>query len=247
MGKMYYERTQNIAAFRGCNFSCVYCVFGKMLKLSQCGACRTFTPHSHLESLNHKPLKSLKNSFISIGLSSDISFMPVEDFWQIIEYCRKWKDRTFLIQSKNPVYFLRFQEMIAPLRIPDNVILGTTIESDTIYWKDRIGQMPNELHHYRRISQAPYPEKRYEAMLKLTCKKAVTIEPIMDFDVGTLLYWMKRIVPKFIYVGYVNDGKHGKRLRLPEPPLEKTLELIQRLRESGIEVREKTIRKSWWE
>lgn len=247
--KMYSQRVKNIPVMRYCGFGCVYCAFQKFQKISSCQKCRDNVPHSHMEVLSRTPPKTQPGEFLSVGLSGDVSYMKKSDFWQVIEYCRKWKDRTFLIQSKNPAYFLRFQEMIAPLRIPDNVILGTTIETnksgfDSITDDD---YTKHKYHDYADISRAPFPIDRYEAMLKLTCRKAVTIEPVLDFNIDILFKRIKDIAPEFCYAGYCNDGHEGKRLRLPEPPLKKTLELITRLRDAGIEVREKTIRKAFYE
>jgi len=45
-------------------------------------------------------------------------------------------------------------------------------------------------------------------------------------------------------VGYDNYGIL-KKLKISEPPLDKTLELIDILKQHGIEVRTKTLRKAW--
>ncbi|MCK5374102.1 MAG: hypothetical protein KAJ40_02350, partial [Alphaproteobacteria bacterium] len=50
------------------------------------------------------------------------------------------------------------------------------------------------------------------------------------------------IDPEVVYIGY--DSKKNK---LPEPTLDETNELINRLREHGFEVREKLISKAWYE
>ncbi len=250
--KMYDKRKDNIPVMRSCFYFCSYCAFQKFQKISKCEKCRAGVNHSHLEVLQRTPPKTRESEFITVGLSGDVSFMPVKDFWQVIDYCRKWKDRTFLIQSKNPVYFLRYQEFISPLRIPDNVILGTTIETNKFSLNDCV-KYYSDYHEdykefgiipqisYRGISKAPLPQYRYEAMLKLTCRKFVTIEPILYFDLDVMLRWMKDIAPEFIYIGYDNHNH-----KLPEPSLRKTQELINILRDVH-DVREKTIRKAWYE
>jgi hypothetical protein len=235
--KMYSERKGNIPVIRYCAFQCVYCGFQKFQKISKCQDCRANKNHSHLEVLSRTPPNTKKGEFITVGLSGDVSFMAPEDFWQVIEYCKKWKDRTFLIQSKDPEYFVSYRSKVSQVLIPNNVILGTTIESDYWCWDDL---------YYDSISKAPFPMKRLEAMVKLNCRKAITIEPILSFSDR---FWghLIKASPEFIYIGYANDKNKGTKLKLPEPTLEKTIGLIADLREAGIEVREKTLRKAWWE
>lgn len=250
--KMYPQRVKNIPVMRYCGFGCVYCAFQKFQKISSCQKCRAGENHSHLEVLQRTPPKTKDGEFLTVGLSGDVSFMPLDDFAQVLNYCWIWSDRTFLIQSKTPAYFVQAIEELTDKcwkgsLIPDNVILGATMETNRGYIVVN-PRHPKEIRcNYQDFSHATFPQKRYEAMLKLTCNKEVTIEPIMDFDLEVMAKWIKDIAPEFVYIGYCNDGKQGKRLKLPEPPLAKTLELIARLREAGIDVREKTIRKSWWE
>ncbi len=72
----------------------------------------------------------------------------------------------------------------------------------------------------------------------------ITIEPIMDFHMDELISWMKNIPRlKVVNIGYDSRPELN---HLPEPPLEKTLELIARL-EPIAEVRLKQIRPAWYE
>lgn len=224
--KMYSERRENVSVFRGCGYSCSYCAFRTSLRRSPCEKCRTFEPHAHMEVLDRTPPKTRAGEFLTIGLTGDISFMDMADFWEVIEYCRKWRDRTFLIQSKKPWYFLQFLEHIMPLRIPDNVIIGTTIETNRTT---------------DTISKASEPVLRGYALNLLNHRTEVTIEPIMDFDLQNMLDWMQALAPEFIYIGYNSNPN----IRLPEPSLSKTIELTEGLRDLGIEVREKLMRKAW--
>ncbi len=82
-------------------------------------------------------------------------------------------------------------------------------------------------------------------MKELKSRKAVTIEPILDFDIEIFVQWIKDIAPGFVYIGYANDKYEGKKLKLPEPQLEKTMQLIAEIRKAGIDVREKTLRRAW--
>jgi len=232
--KMYKERKANIAAFRGCDFNCVYCAFRKTLSRLNCTSCVHFKPHAHLETLSHKPPKTKDGEFVTIGLTGDISFMNPTEFKKVIDYCHEWCNVTFLIQSKNPIYFLQFMK-----DIPDNVIIGTTIESNLSQWWYK-GFEPI---HYSKISKAPITLDRYKAMLKISCRRAITIEPILVFD-WQFSNWIKNITPELLWIGYDSKPEHN---HLPEPPLAKTQEFIKRLEDADISVHQKLIRKAWYE
>lgn len=228
MTKMYSERTCNIPAYRGCQYQCKYCAFRSTLRRSPCEKCRNYEPHAHLEALQKKPPRTEKGRFITIGLTGDISWATGDVINQIIKYCEKWRDRTFLIQSKNPARLLDFD-------FPYNVMLGTTIETNlTTIWQTS----------YSWISKAPAPFDRYLAMRRIRNNDTIiTIEPILDFHTDSFTSWMRNLQPKVVYIGY--DSK-PELSHLPEPPLAKTQELIEQL-ETITEVRQKLIRTAWWE
>ena len=234
--RMYKERKANIAVFRGCGFNCTYCAFRNTLSRLNCTSCVHFKPHSHLEVLRKTAPQTRKGEFVTIGLTGDISFMDGEDFNQVLEYCYNHPFTTFLIQSKNPAYFLRWKYVI-----PENVILGTTLESNLGQWWGYKGFEPI---HYSTISKAPPPINRFEAMLKLDCRKAITIEPIIDFDADTFPSWITSIQPEIVWVGY---DSHPEKNRLHEPPLSKTQEFIKHLEDAGISVHRKLMRVAWYE
>jgi hypothetical protein len=72
------------------------------------------------------------------------------------------------------------------------------------------------------------------AMEKIQGRKFITIEPVMDFDVDVLASWIDRIRPEFL-----NLGADSKNHNLPEPTIDKINALVTKLKEYGIEVREK--------
>jgi hypothetical protein len=72
-------------------------------------------------------------------------------------------------------------------------------------------------------------------MAEIHGPKFLTIEPIMDFDVGPLVELVAEARP-----GFVNIGADSKRHRLPEPSRDKVLVLVVALRVRGIEVRKKS-------
>jgi len=63
----------------------------------------------------------------------------------------------------------------------------------------------------------------------------ITIEPICDFDVIPVLQVIDKIKPEFVNIGADSKGNN-----LPEPSWEKVIELIEGIKELGIEVREKS-------
>lgn len=223
--KMYKERVANIAAFRGCDHNCIYCAFRGALRWIPCEKCRSFKPHEHLECFDRSPPKMVNGDFITIGLCGDVAFASDEWFNRAIEYCKKWSDRTFFIQSKNPKRFL-------PFDFPSNVILGTTVESNI---------------YHPKISNAPKPIERLKTMWRLTdrCDNRIiiTVEPILKFDEGGFVDWIHRIGPWRIYVGY----NSRTNIRLPEPTLEDTFQLIERFAMYCFDVKVKLVRKAWYE
>jgi hypothetical protein len=56
----------------------------------------------------------------------------------------------------------------------------------------------------------------------------------MDFDVDILASWIDRIRPEFL-----NLGADSKDHHLPEPAVDKIHALVRKLKEYGIELREK--------
>jgi len=241
MEKMYAERKANIAVFRGCRYNCVYCAFKKMLKLSKCQKCRDFEPHSHMGVLQRKPPKTKKGEFLTVGLSSDISFMDVNEFCEVLDYCSKWGDRTFLIQSKNPAYFLQFAH-----RITSNVIIGTTVESNRLITDQSWGTTTCFYDRgdggFEPISQGPSAALRYEAMRLYAGRKSITIEPIIDFDADVMEKYVRDIKPEILWIGF---NSRPKKNVLPEPDLYKLDTFVGRLKKEGIDVKLKLIREPY--
>jgi DNA repair photolyase len=230
--KMYHFSKEQRNPQVGCGFDCVYCAFRKLMhRFSECLECNTFTPHYHPERLNRAPKRTEGKEFISLCLNGDITFASAEFIEKVIKYCEQWHDRTFLIQSKNPLRLLRF-------KFPYNVVLGTTIETNyTHIGKDHVP--------YSDISKAPHPEERQRAMRLMKDNDVhVTIEPMLDFHPDIIVSWMKDIPRlKVINIGF---DSHPELNHLPEPSLEKVRDLIARL-EPIAEVRLKQIRPAWWE
>lgn len=146
-------------------------------------------------------------------------WVPKEWIFAVIEAMKQSPDAMFFLETKNPARYLEFIDYL-----PKNVILSTTIETNRNY----------------NVSSAPSPEARYLAMKEIALlarfKIHISIEPIMDFGLDVLVKMMREINPFLVSVGYDNWNCH-----LPEPPLEKTMELIRQL-EQFTKVERKTLR-----
>jgi DNA repair photolyase len=153
-------------------------------------------------------------------------FTPTEWIKQVFDHIRKFPEADFLFMTKNP---RRYLELLP--YIPQNAILGATIETTC-----------DEIVQTDKVSNAPLPSQRYEAMKELDCKrKIVSIEPVMDFDIKTFQKWIEEINPFIVYVGYDN---YCHKLR--EPPLKQTMDLMEKLSETSLVIK-KTLRPAWFE
>ena len=229
-------RTWNV--FKGCEFDCLYCVQRDQAKRQKhrCEKCYSYEPHLHPERLNEK-FKSGETVFVASA--GDISFMLNKgEQIDILNVIRKYSDTTFLLQTKDPRYYLKLLHWGS---FPENIVIGTTIETNRAI----MGKVLFSYQPYSHYSKAPYPDERFRWMRHYTnLRKYITMEPIMDFDLDVMVMWIKEIAPEFVYVGYTNPVGKAKKLQLPEPPLEKVKELCWQLAKFT-EVRLKTMRKGW--
>lgn len=150
--------------------------------------------------------------------------VPREVILRVFEAIKESPDAKFLLLTKRPRRYLEFLDVM-----PENAVLGCTVETD---WTD--GPY--------LYSRAPHPSYRLEYMAKVaeSCTNDVfySIEPIMEFSNGFASHF--RVNRAWaVAVGYDNYGNG-----LPEPPLEKTLKLIEQLESCGIKVYRKTLREA---
>jgi DNA repair photolyase len=247
MGNMYPEAVFRWNICVGCIFNCKYCIpsFQRQMKRQKqnCLKCYKYEPHFHKERLSDdwitnsgmlRVLKNLEaNQYIWVCSSGDISNM--KPFW-IRKIFKKMEDlyekygdlsqKPFFIQTKNPKFLYEYGNHYF---LPSYLMkIGITLETN----KD-------SLYKSFKISKAPLPSERKEYFLKgRGIEKLVTIEPILEFDMEVMVSWIKQIDPIAVYIGY-----DTKNCGLPEPPLSKTKELIQRLNEFTT-VRPKLLRRS---
>ena len=210
----------------GCPHNCRYCWARRLAltKLKNSKRYRNgFNTHFNPEELK----KNFKGGVVFVSDMGDLFADTVKDEWiyKILEHTSKFPNTFFLFLTKKPERYRDFLDYF-----PDNAILGATIETDD-----------DDLYLENRISGAPLPSIRIKAMKNLVWKlKFVSIEPILDFT-NEFVGHIREISPFMVYVGYDNYNN-----RLPEPPLKKTLKLIEELNNFTLVIR-KTIRPAWFE
>jgi DNA repair photolyase len=211
----------------GCLYKCSYC-YGPATyaRFSKCDTCKAFKPHFHKERMKQRFTKGKTYFVESLG---DPSFIPPAIFQRILAHLATFPETTFMIQSKNPIYFKEFE-------YSTNVWLGTTIETNI----DELAQ---------QYSYAPVPSERYRGLLETMdvhpeLNYYFTFEPIMRCSLDEMLKFA--LVPNIAAV-YVGRDNHGNKL--PEPSEEELMELVNSLTEAlGKEkVHCKTLGPACWE
>lgn len=209
-----------------CPYGCIYC-----WSMGDKGLVKKYNMKKYSGSiyLVEKELKRKfkDDDFVFVQDMSDLlaNCVPSIFIQKVINHIKLFPKTRFLLLTKNPQRYFEFLD-----RFPKNVVLGATIESD---W------------NHLDISKAPPQSERMQQMMKLARQTNlplfISIEPILDFDIMWVVN-LKAIKPWAIAIGYDNYSNF-----LPEPPLSKTLRLIEELEKAGIKVFRKTIRKTWWE
>lgn len=156
-------------------------------------------------------------------------WVPDELIEKVLEVTRRFPETHFLFLTKNPG---RYYYLMGRGRAGNNVVLGATIESNRSYLE--LSRAPDQVERIRSMYQVSL-DKCATGLLR----RFISIEPILDFD-PSLIADITYIGPWAIAVGYDNYGHH-----LPEPSLEKTLDLIRQLEANHIIVYRKTLREAW--
>ena len=143
-----------------------------------------------------------QDRYIFVGSSTDMFADQILPEWiaRVLDHTGGFKN-TYLFQTKNPRQFLMFS-------FPQHSLFGTTIESN----RDMI------------LSGAPGIQKRTEWMGKLHRRKMISIEPILDFDLGPMINLIEGLHPEFVSIGADSKGHN-----LPEPTPDKVEILIEEL------------------
>jgi len=184
-----------------CPHGCDYCYMKK------------WGPQPELH-FDEKELKTDLGSgnFIFVGSSCDMWAETIFPIWifDTLDHCKKY-DNKYLFQSKNPdrIYRMRNQ-------LPPNVVIGTTIETNRSYAE--MGSAPGILDRAWNILQFSL----------LNIDIFITIEPILNFDLNTLVGIIKAAEPDFVNIG---SSTTILKTPLPEPSPEKVRDLIEALKE----------------
>lgn len=215
---MYPWVTHNHTHLGGeCPHKCCYCYvdhgfMGTKRPKRYCGPLRLI--EAEFKEKYEDPKFPIMTIFIEHKNDLFCAEMPQIYINKIIIHCLKWPINIYVFQTKNPARYLTMDAFL-----PEKTILGCTIETNR--------DIPE-------LSAAPAPRERMLAMEKLPGRKFITIEPVLDFDTDILASWIDRIRPEFL-----NLGADSKGHDLPEPPIEKIYALTSKLKEYGIELREK--------
>lgn len=190
----------------GCLHNCTYC-WARSLAETRLAQMEKYKDGFKPNIAEYELRKKFRKQYVFACDMGDLfgDWVPKEWILKVIDAIKTNPSSYFLFLTKNPKRYFEFLEAF-----PKNLVLGTTIETNREY----------------KVSSAPSVVERFKCATSLPYKiKMVSIEPIMDFDMDVFLSWIKSISPVVVHVGYANRNQH-----LPEPSLDKTLELISKLR-----------------
>ncbi len=227
-GKMFSIVTSTWNPISGCLYDCRYC-WAKSLALTKLKTAKRYA-NGFKPSFNTSEFRVNfgRGDLVFVADMGDMFAPFIPDRWikQVLDHIRQFPEADFLFMTKNPKRYLELLPFI-----PQNTILGTTIETDM-----------NSLIVEGKVSFAPPPSERAEAMKLLDWdRKIVSIEPILQFNFDVIIKWIAEIDPFIVYVGYDNYGCH-----LHEPSIQQTFELLHKLSETALVIK-KTIRPAWFE
>jgi len=198
-GDMYSWITHTWNPVKGeCSHGCTYCYMKRWGKQK---------PVRFDEKELNTDLGS--GNFIFVGSSGDLFAEDIPYGWikRTLDHCRSFGN-TYLFQTKNVIRLWDFHPFL-----PERSKVCTTIETN---------------RHYPDImGKSPKPEERsgYLARFQGIRDCYITVEPIMDFDIDLLLYFLSFPKPVQVNIGADSGNNH-----LPEPSKEKLLELIEELK-----------------
>jgi len=199
----------------GCLHGCLYC-WARMLaeRLKRRGSKKYregFTPMLHSSTLKSGP-RGAGNIFVCDMGDMWGPWVPRDWIEKVLEKLRQKPEVTPWFFTKNPARYREFLD-----KMPENAVLGVTIETN------------REYDVYRSTTRPPRPFARYYYFTTVPWeRKAVAVEPVMDFDVSSLALWIKMIRPMVVFIGYDNYPKEHPPL--PEPETSKVYELVERIK-----------------
>lgn len=217
-GQMYDWVTHTHSLLKGkCSHECGYCYVQAMAK--RFPNVKNRYGDGKIELVENELLVDYgKDKLIFIEHMNDLfaKDVPSDIILAVLDHCREYPHSNYVFQTKNPQRYAEFYSAL-----PDDSILGTTIESNRVY--DIMGKAPSPFN--RIIGMRNYVGY-YDTF--------ITIEPILDFDLDTFVEMIVWASPTFVNIGADSKG-HG----LVEPTYDKIMALYEKLCENHIEVRKK--------
>lgn len=202
-GNMYEWVTHTWNAIKGaCPHDCSYCYMKKWKNQKP-----VRLDEAEFKEFDKDMVKYGEGQFIFVGSSCDMfaKNIPYEWIIKVIQHLIKY-DNTYLFQSKNPKGF----DVLAIENV-ERFILCTTIETNRVY-PEIMRNSPDPVDRAIQFGRIPI-EKKY-----------VTIEPVMDFDINSLVSMIEICKPIQVNIGADSGGN-----KLPEPDKNKVNELIEAL------------------
>ncbi len=171
----------------------------------------------HKKALNTKELEQITDSLIFVCSANDFGACNEEIKKQVLERIKQTQQQklnnqqknTYLFQSKNPQGLKQVFDYLEK----NNVIVGTTIET-------------NKQTILDKIQDTVTVNQRIKTLNELDGKKTVTLEPILEFDLNTLVKKIKQIKD----LEWITVGADSKNNDLNEPNKQKTQQLIKQLK-----------------
>lgn len=211
-GNMYEWVTHTANPLSGeCLHNCSYCYVNKLKHAKPVIKAK----YSGIPCISENGMKQLsgKNKIIFVVDMGDLfaDNVDIEIIRTILNKCASKNENTYLFQTKNIQRISNSKDIRKMLYEIKSVILSTTIESNIRY-----KQMGNSPELLNRIKAIKFLEQFFATQ--------ITIEPIMDFNLGFFIEMLKDA-----NVSQINIGADSGKNNLTEPPKEKILELISEL------------------
>lgn len=192
-----------------CSHECSYCYVNNLKKRNKVinekysGELRLHTPAFKPLGKNKKYFVCSMNDMFQDKCSSDM-------IKSILEYCTMYPANKYFFQTKNTQRAYDYID-----QLPTDSVICTTLETNR---KKLINKNTKAPEIFERCIYLSYIGNQ-------GIKTELTIEPIMDFDLFDLKYYIAAANPYII-----NIGADSKNNNLPEPRIEKVEKLISELK-----------------
>jgi hypothetical protein len=199
-GNMYSFVTHTWNPLKGfCPFNCSYC----------------YTHRWGDQNPLHLDEKELRvnlgaGNFIFVCSGCDLFHPEVSenDFARIMAHVREYQDNRYLLHTKNPERILELAHK--GYSWPGGSIVCVTVESDI--WCSQMGN-------------APVPFGRLNDLARISGEKMITIEPVMDFNIGQFSELIQHCKPVQVNIGA--DSGHNHLLEPGEGKLRALIEELE--------------------